>query len=269
MNQIVESVEYLKKRGIQQAEVGIVLGTGLGNLATHINVELEIPYTDIPHFPKATVEFHAGSLIYGTLAGKKVIAMKGRYHFYEGYNMQQIVLPVRVMKLLGINYLLLSNAAGGVNLEFKKGDLMLLDDHINLQVSNPLIGDNIDELGQRFTDMCEPYSLKLNNLLLKVAAQQQINLRKGVYVSVPGPMLETRAEYRYIKLIGGDAVGMSTVPEVIAANHMALPCAAISIITDECNPDNLKPVNIAEIIEVAGKAELVLSKLFIQLIAEL
>jgi purine-nucleoside phosphorylase len=269
LNKIKEAAAYIKSKGIDNPEIGIVLGTGLGNLATKINVEIEIEYSQIPHFPEATVEFHAGKLIYGTISGKKVLAMRGRFHYYEGYTMQQIVLPVQVMKLLGINYLLLSNAAGCINLNWKKGDLMLVTDHINLQPTNPLIGKNYDELGPRFPDMSQPYSKQLNEKLNAIADQKQITLRNGIYVSVPGPMLETAAEYRYLKITGADAVGMSTVPEVIAANHIGLPCAAISVLTDECNPDDLKPINIEEIIAVAGKAELKLTDLFVNLIRTL
>lgn len=266
---IEETVEFLKRKGITAPEIGIVLGTGLGNLTTKITTEIEIEYSEIPHFPEATVEFHSGKLIYGTIEGKKVLAMKGRFHFYEGYDFQQITLPIRVMKLLGINYLLLSNAAGGMNLKWKKGDLMLIDDHINLLSGNPLIGNNLDTFGPRFPDMSQPYSDKLNTMLAAIATEKGITLRKGVYVAVTGPNLETRAEYRFLKIIGADAVGMSTIPEVIVANHMSLPCAAVSVLTDECDPDNLKPVDISEIIAIAGKAELSLTELFTELIKRL
>lgn len=269
LTKINETVEFLKRKGITAPEIGIVLGTGLGNLATKITAEIEIEYSEIPHFPEATVEFHSGKLIYGTLEGKKVLAMKGRFHFYEGYDFQQITLPIRVMKLLGINYLLLSNAAGGMNLKWKKGDLMLIDDHINLLPGNPLIGKNLDAFGPRFPDMSQPYSDKLNTMLATIANEKGITLRKGVYVAVTGPNLETRAEYRFLKIIGADAVGMSTIPEVIVANHMSLPCAAISVLTDECDPDNLKPVDISEIIAIAGKAELSLTEIFTELIKRL
>lgn len=267
--QVNETVAYLKQRGIHSLDVGIILGTGLGNLATEIQPEIEILYSDIPHFPEATVEFHAGKLIYGTLAGKRVLAMKGRFHFYEGYSFQQITLPVRVMKLLGARYLLTSNAAGGMRPDLRKGDLLLINDHINLQPGNPLIGRNVDAWGSRFPDMSCPYSTVLNDGLKKVAAELDISLKEGVYVAVTGPNLETRAEYRFLQRIGADAVGMSTVPEVIVANHMSLPCAAVSVITDECDPDHLQPVNIEEIIAVAGKAELKLTKLFKRLIETL
>lgn len=262
---ILEAVEFLKKEGINQPQVGIVLGTGLGQLVNEIEVEVEVPYENIPHFPIATVESHTGKLIYGKLNGKQVLAMAGRFHFYEGYTMQQITFPIRVMKFLGINQLLLSNAAGAMNLDFPKGSLMLIDDHINLQPDNPLIGPNDDEMGSRFPDMSAPYNPEINEKIRAVAKENQIDLKEGVYVAVPGPNLETRAEYRYLRMIGADVVGMSTVPEVIVANHMGLPCAAISVLTDECDPDNLKPVDIADIIATAMEAE----KKLIVLIKEL
>jgi purine-nucleoside phosphorylase len=266
--ELKEAVDFLRARGITEPEVGIVLGTGLSNLASRIEVIRELSYNVIPNFPIATVEFHFGKLIYGTLAGKKVVAFQGRFHYYEGYSMDQVVMPVRIMKLLGVKYALLSNAAGSMNPDLPKGSLMLIDDHINLQPENPLRGPNEDELGPRFPDMSHPYSPDLNGKLLTIASDKGIKITKGVYVSVQGPNLETRAEYRFLRTIGADAVGMSTVPEVIACNHMALPCAAISVLTDDCDPDNLKPVNIEEIIAVAMKTEVLLSDLFEQLIKE-
>ncbi|MEO6914616.1 MAG: purine-nucleoside phosphorylase [Chitinophagaceae bacterium] len=262
MKQLTKARDFLKEMKIDRPDVGIVLGTGLSELINLVQVQASIPYSKIPGFPVATVEFHKGNLIYGTIGEKKVLIMQGRFHAYEGYNMQQIVFPIRVMKLLGITSLLLSNAAGGIHPGFKKGDLVLIDDHINLQLGNPLTGVNHDELGDRFPDMSRPYNPHLNDVLTSQALSMGIDLKEGVYASVNGPNLETRAEYRYLKIIGADMVGMSTVPEVIAANHMRLPCAAISVITDECDPDNLHPVNIAEIIEVAGQADKKLSKLF-------
>ncbi|MGL4596265.1 MAG: purine-nucleoside phosphorylase, partial [Bacteroidia bacterium] len=199
-----EAVAFLRSKGIVHAETGIILGTGLGNLATEIVPELEIMYSDIPHFPEATVEFHAGKLIYGKLAGKQVLAMKGRFHLYEGYSFEQITLPVRVMALLGVKRLLISNAAGGINLAYKKGDLMLIDDHINLQNGNPLIGHNVNEWGSRFPDMSAPYNLSINKKIVAIAERLQIGLHQGVYVSVTGPCLETRAEYRFLGRIGAD-----------------------------------------------------------------
>ncbi|MDB5279571.1 MAG: Purine nucleoside phosphorylase 1 [Ferruginibacter sp.] len=269
MDQLNEATAYLQSKGIHKADAGIVLGTGLHHLVNLMEIIQTIPYADIPNFPVSTVEFHKGNFIYGTIGNKKVLVMQGRFHAYEGYSMQQVVFPIRVMKLLGIQYLLLSNAAGGINLNFKKGDLVLIEDHINLQNGNPLTGKNLDELGSRFPDMSEPYSQLLSQELIDKATTLNIMLHKGVYAAVNGPNLETRAEYRYLKVIGADLVGMSTVPEVIAANHTQLPCAAVSVVTDECDPDHLKPVNIAEIIAVAGKADEKLSMLFYETIKAL
>ncbi|MDN3656672.1 purine-nucleoside phosphorylase [Ferruginibacter paludis] len=266
MDQLNEAKDYLKLKGISNADVGIVLGTGLHHLVSLIEVIQTIPYSDIPNFPVSTVEFHKGNFIYGRIGDKKVLVMQGRFHAYEGYSMQQVVFPIRVMKLLGIQFLLLSNAAGGINLSFRKGDLVLINDHINLQNGNPLTGKNAGELGSRFPDMSDPYSPVLSKALMEKAAALKIPLHKGVYAAVNGPNLETKAEYRYLKIIGADLVGMSTVPEVIAANHMQLSCAAISVVTDECDPDHLKPVNIAEIIAVAGKADEKLSLLIFETI---
>ncbi|MFY7707717.1 MAG: purine-nucleoside phosphorylase, partial [Flavobacteriales bacterium] len=265
MEEILEAVEWLQSRGIDNAEVGIILGTGLDGLAKQIEVEKEFNYSVIPNFPLSTVEFHFGKLLFGNLGGKKVIACQGRFHYYEGYDMQQVVMPVRVMKMLGVKYVLLSNAAGAVNLDFKKGELMLLDDHINLQSENPLRGQNLDELGPRFPDMSAPYSKLLNSRLEEIASEKNIKLNKGVYASVQGPNLETRAEYRMLKILGADAVGMSTVPEVIACNHMSLPCCCISVLTDECDPEHLAPVDISEIIATAKKAEVLLTSLYCDL----
>ena len=269
MEQLNKAKDFLFGAGIQEPFIGIVLGTGLHQLINYIDVKQTIPYSQIPGFPISTVEFHKGNLIYGTITNKNVLVMQGRLHAYEGYSMQQIVFPIRVMKLLGVQKLFLSNAAGGINLNFKKGDLVLIDDHINLQFGNPLTGKKFDELGSRFPDMSEPYDPYLKSLLQQKAKELNIELKEGVYASVNGPNLETKAEYRYLKIIGADLVGMSTVPEVIAANHMQLPCAAVSVITDECDPDNLKPVNIAEIIKAAGKADEKLSRLFYQAIESL
>ncbi|MBT8195803.1 MAG: purine-nucleoside phosphorylase [Bacteroidia bacterium] len=269
LEQVKESVDFLRKKGIDNPKVGIVLGTGLGAMVNEIEMECEVAYKDIPNFPEATVEFHEGRLIFGTLNGVKVLAMQGRYHFYEGYSMQQITLPIRVMKLLGIEYLLLSNASGSMNRNIPKGNLMLLDDHINLLPLNPIIGKNEDDWGTRFPDMSAPYDHALNNKLQEIAKDKNIPLHKGVYVSVPGPNLETRAEYRYLRTIGADAVGMSTVPEVIVANHMGLPCAAVSVVTDDCDPDNLKEINIEDIIAIAGKTEPLLITLYTKLIKTL
>lgn len=260
---------FLKEKGFLEPQIGIVLGTGLGQLVAHLNVEVAINYSDIPHFPVSTVEFHSGKLVYGTLEGKKVIVMQGRFHLYEGYNLQEVTFPVRVMKALGISSLLISNAAGAINLNYKKGDLMLLDDHINLQGGSPLAFATVSDFGERFTDMCAPYDTTLNEKMLAIAKEKNIVLHKGVYAAVVGPQLETRAEYRYLKIIGSDAVGMSTVPEVIVANHLNLPVIAVSVLTDECNPDDLKPVNIPEIIAVAGEAEPKMITLFKTLIGQI
>ncbi|MEO6315562.1 MAG: purine-nucleoside phosphorylase [Chitinophagaceae bacterium] len=269
MNELETAKKYLVAQGIGHVDAGIVLGTGLHHFVDLVNITHSIPYSSIPHFPVSTVEFHKGNLIYGSIGEKKILVMQGRFHAYEGYSPQQIVFPIRIMKMLGAQYLFLSNAAGGINLNFKKGELVLIDDHINLQNGNPLTGKNLDVLGGRFPDMSEPYSQIIGAVLKAKANQLGLPLQSGVYAAVNGPNLETRAEYRYLKIIGADVVGMSTVPEVIAANHMGLPCAAISVVTDVCDPDNLKPVNIAEIIEVAGKADEKLSLLFYETIKEL
>jgi purine-nucleoside phosphorylase len=258
---ILEATAFLKESGFGDAQVGIVLGTGLGAFGNKISNKKIVSYHSIPHFPVATVEFHKGQLITGFVGDKKVVVMQGRFHYYEGYSMQQITFPIRIMKQLGVEQLLLTNAAGGINPAFKKGDLVVIDDHINLQPENPLRGLNDPEFGNRFVDMSEPYYNALNAQLFIKAQELKIALKKGVYAAVVGPNLETRAEYRYIRNIGADMVGMSTAPEVIVANHVGLKCAAVSVITDECDPDNLKPVSIAEIIEVAGRADEVLSNL--------
>ncbi len=270
LKEIKEATDFIRQHGIDSPEVGVILGTGLGNLfVKKIKDPVVINYNSIPHFPVSTVEFHRGKLIYGTIKGKKVLAMQGRFHYYEGYNTQQITLPVRVMKMLGIENLLISNAAGNMNMKWKKGQMMLIDDHINLQPDNPLRGENFEVLGPRFPDMSQPYSIMLNKKLMKIAKKQNVKLNVGVYVGVMGPNLETRAEYRFLRQIGGDAVGMSTVPEVIVANHMGLPCCAISVLTDDCDPDNLKPAIISDIIKIAGKAEANLTELYVELIKQL
>ncbi|MBS1913024.1 MAG: purine-nucleoside phosphorylase [Bacteroidetes bacterium] len=236
-------------------EAGIILGTGLGHLADEIARVAVIEYADIPGFPLATVESHSGRLIVGHLGGKAVVAMQGRFHYYEGYSMGQITFPVRVMHELGAGTLLVSNACGGMNPLFRRGDLMVIEDHINLLGDNPLIGPNDETLGPRFPDMSEPYSHRLIALAEEVAMANAIRLLKGTYVAVAGPSLETRAEYRFLRAIGADAVGMSTVPEVIVARHMSMNVLGISIITDECFPDSLAPVNVADIIAAANRAE--------------
>lgn len=269
VKKIKDTVTFLKEKGITHPQIGIILGTGLGKLVDHIQTEIELEYDQIPNFPVSTVEFHKGKLIYGKMNGKQVLAMQGRFHYYEGYSMQEITFPIRVMKELGIKYLLISNAAGAMNLDFKKGSLMLIDDHINLLGDGPLTGPNHNNLGPRFPDMSQPYSKFLNERLERIAADQGIMLHKGVYVAVAGPNLETRAEYRFLRGIGADVVGMSTIPEVIVANHAGLPCAAISVLTDECDPDNLHPVDIKDILAIAAKAEVDLIRLFSELIKEI
>lgn len=264
-----ETAKFLGEHGFGGATVGIVLGTGLGSFVDMLQVSQSLPYEEIPNFPVSTVEFHKGKLLIGYIGNVKVIAMQGRFHYYEGYSMQEITFPVRVLKELGINSLFLSNAAGGMNPGFKKGSLVLIDDHINQLPENPLRGLNDPAFGNRFVDMASPYNKKLNALLEKTAASLEIPLMTGIYVSVAGPNLETRAEYRHLRSIGADMVGMSTVPEVIVANHIGLACAAVSVITDECDPDNLQPVDISEIIAVAGKADGTLSKLLEQAILNL
>jgi len=267
--QLEETAAYLQSKGFHAPETGIVLGSGLGKLVDEIENPIEAHYNHIPHFPLATVEFHSGKLIYGTLEGKKVIVMQGRFHLYEGYDLKDVTYPIRIMHLLGIQHLFISNAAGAINLNFKKGNLMLIEDHINLQGGSPLAFKNVAEFGERFTDMSEPYDPSLRTKLEKIAREHTIVLQKGVYASVVGPQLETKAEYRYLKIIGADAVGMSTVPEVIVANHLNIPCVAVSVLTDECDPDNLKPVNVQEIIEVAGRAEPEMITLFKELLKSL
>jgi purine-nucleoside phosphorylase len=266
---IEETSEYLKSKGFTAPDVGIILGTGLSKILDHIDIQHEVSYNHIPNFPTATVEFHKGKLIYGTLEGKNVIVMQGRFHLYEGYTLIDVTYPVRVMHELGIKHLLVSNASGAINTSFKKGEMMLIDDHINLQGGSPLAFKGVEKLGERFVDMSAPYDKTMSTSIEKIAAANSINLHKGVYASVFGPQLETRAEYRYLKIIGADAVGMSTVPEIIVANHLNLPVAAVSVLTDECEPDNLKPVNIPEIIAMAEKAEPHMITLFTELIKTL
>lgn len=264
------TINYIKSRiGDFEPEAGIILGTGLGGLVNEIEVEKQLMYSNIPDFPISTLEFHSGKLIFGKLAGVKVVAMQGRLHYYEGYSMQQITFPVRVMKMLGIKTLFVSNASGSLNPEFKKGDLMVIEDHINLQPENPLAGRNDPDLGPRFPDMSQPYQRNLISKALQIAKQNNITCHKGVYVAVPGPNLETKAEYRYLRIIGGDAVGMSTVPEVIVAKHMSLPVFAISVLTDEGFGEELTPVSVEEIIAVAQTAEPNMTLILKELIASL
>ncbi len=253
--QIAEALEFIRTKTSTIPKIGIILGTGLGGLVKEIKKEIVIDYGDIPHFPISTVESHQGKLIFGTLAGKKVVAMQGRFHLYEGYSLKQVTFPVRVMKFLGVENLLVSNAAGALNPLFQKGDVMIMSDHINLLGDNPLIGPNDDELGPRFPDMSEAYSKELIALAEQAALDLKIRVQKGVYVAMQGPNLETKAEYRFVRFIGADAVGMSTVPEDIVAVHMGMKVLGFSILTDECFPDALKPAKLEEILKVANKAE--------------
>jgi len=255
LTQFKESVAFIKTRTSVEPTIGIILGTGLGGLVKEIKVIDEIPYQDIPNFPVSTVESHSGKLIFGELGGKKVVAMQGRFHFYEGYDMKQVTFPVRVMKLLGIERLFVSNASGGVNPDFIVGEIMIQNDHINLFPAHPLIGKNFDELGPRFPDMSEPYDPEMIALAQKIAAENDIRVAVGTYAGLTGPTLETPAEYAYVRAIGADAVGMSTVPEVIVARHMDIPCFAISIITDLGVPGKIQKVSVQDVIEVASRQE--------------
>lgn len=268
VQKIAETASFLKEKGFINIDIAVVLGTGLGSFVDELEETSSIGYDTIPHFPVATVEFHKGKLILGKIANKKVLVMQGRFHYYEGYSMQEITFPIRVMKELGVKTLLLSNAAGGMQKKLRKGDLVLIDDHINLLPENPLRGLSDPYFGNRFVDMFEPYDSKLNKLIKRIAKTQLLPISKGVYVAVSGPNLETRAEYKYLHAAGADVVGMSTVPEVIVANHVGIACAAVSVVTDECQPSQLKPVNIEEIIAVAGTADKKLSRLFAELIRQ-
>ena len=255
MDKIQETAAFLKKETGFAAEVGIILGTGLGELVEHVEIQTSIDYENIPNFPLSTVETHKGKLIFGTLKKRKVVVMQGRFHYYEGYSMKQITFPVRVMKLLGIERLYISNVSGGLNPDFETGDIMIINDHINLLPENPLTGKNENSWGPRFPDMLETYNPDLINAAFLIGKSKGFRIHKGVYVSVPGPNLETPAEYRYLRIIGADAVGMSTIPEVIAARHANLEVFGISIITDICVPGRIKPVNIEEILSVANETQ--------------
>lgn len=269
LEKINETVSVIRKHTQDNYPVGIILGTGLGGLVKEISIDHEIDYNELPHFVLSTVESHKGKLIFGFIGDEKVVAMQGRFHYYEGYTMQQITFPVRVMKFLGVKYLLVSNACGGMNPDYRKGDIMIMQDHINLLGDNPLIGPNDDELGPRFPDMSEPYSEELISIAEKVAGRNDIKVQKGVYVAVPGPNLETRAEYSFLRKIGADVVGMSTVPENIVANHMGMKVLGLSIITDECFPETLRPVDVNEIIAAANAAEPKMTLIMKEVIKEL
>lgn len=269
LKQFDETIKFLKKQYKHKPQVGIVLGSGLGNFAGNIEVEKEVAYEDIPHFPVSTVEGHSGKMIFGKMGGKTVVAMAGRFHFYEGYSTQEVVFPIRVMKLLGIELLLLSNAAGSVNPSYKVGDIMIIKDHIGLFTVNPLIGKNMEEFGPRFPDMSEPYKRSLIQKAKEIAAQKNIDIKEGVYVAVTGPTFETRAEYHLIKVAGGDVVGMSTVQENIVANHMGLPVFAVSIVTDIGIREDDNIITHEEVLQAAKEAEPKLTLLFKELIASI
>ncbi|MFP4502097.1 MAG: purine-nucleoside phosphorylase [Candidatus Hydrogenedentota bacterium] len=266
---IQEAVRLIRSQHDIQPQIAIVLGTGLGSLAERITPAVRIPYEAIPHFPTSTVDTHAGELVLGELSGKPVVALSGRFHFYEGYSLQQVTFPVRVARGLGVSTLVVSNAAGGLNPLYKAGDLMLITDHINLMGDNPLIGPNDERLGPRFPDMSAPYSNRLQELANAVALEQGVRLQHGVYLGVQGPCLETRAEYRFMRAAGADAVGMSTVPEVITAVHAGLEVMGFSAITDECLPDALEPADIEKIIATANAVEPVMSELVSACIARM
>lgn len=269
LEKIKETTEFIKKRINVNPQYGIILGTGLGGLVKEINVTKTIEYDEIPNFPISTVESHHGKLVFGTLEDKEVVAMQGRFHHYEGYSFQEITFPVRVMKMLGIEALFVSNACGSLNPDMKAGDIMIIDDHINLLGGNPLIGKNMNELGPRFPDMSAPYDKDLIKKAQQIAGDNNIKAHTGIYASVQGPNLETRAEYKFLRIIGADVVGMSTIPEIIVARHMDLPCFAISVITDEGFHEDLKPVSLELILEVASKTEPKMTKIIKDLITNL
>ena len=269
IDKINESINYIRNLYKEIPSVGIVLGSGLGSFTSEINIEKEIAYSDIPHFPVSTVEGHSGKLIFGELSGKKVVAMAGRFHYYEGYTTQEVVFPIRVMKYLGISTLLISNAAGGMNKTFKVGDLMIINDHISMLTLNPLLGKNEEAFGTRFPDMSEPYKKYLIDSALKIAAAAKYDVKQGVYVGVTGPTFETRAEYKMLNILGGDAVGMSTVQEVIAAVHLGLPVFAMSVITDIGIREEENTITHEEVLQAAKDAEPKLTHIFKELIAAL
>jgi len=264
-----EALQYIQEHTDLRPNYMLILGTGLGQLAEEMDIETEVSYDKIPHFPVSTVESHAGKLLFGTLGGKEVVAMQGRFHYYEGYTMQQIVFPLRVLKANGADTLFVSNACGGMNPNYTAGDIMLIRDHINMIGDNPLVGPNDEDLGPRFPDMSEPYSERLMDIAKNAALESNLQMHQGVYIALSGPMLETKSEYRFLRLIGADVVGMSTVPEVIAAVHMGMEVLGISAITDECFPDSLKPVNIEEILEAASIAEPKMTRVIVDVLKKL
>lgn len=267
VQQVQQTANYLKQQYAAQPEVAVILGSGLGNFAANITVEKEVPYTDIPNFHASTVKGHTGKMIFGTLSDKKVVAMSGRFHYYEGYSPQDVVFPVRVLKQLGVKTLLLSNAAGGVNPSFKVGDIMFINDHISFYTPNPLIGKNIEQWGTRFPDMSEPYKKHLIAKAKEIASANDIEVKEGVYFVVTGPTFETRAEYRMIHILGADAVGMSTVQECIVANHMGMDVFAASVITDIGIREEENVITHEEVLEAANAAEPRLAKIFMELVA--
>jgi purine-nucleoside phosphorylase len=268
-DQIQEAAAAVRAKWAATPAAGVILGTGLGKLTEDIRGEAVLPYEAIPHMPRSTAPTHKGQLVCGTLEGKPVVAMEGRFHFYEGWSLQQVTFPVRVMKALGCEVLVVSNACGGMNPQWAKGDLMLIEDHINLLGDNPLIGPNDDRLGERFPDMCHAYDRGLLALARRLALEEQIVCHQGVFVAVSGPNLETRAEYRFLRQIGADVVGMSTVPEVIVGVHAKMRILGVSVITDQCLPDALEPVSLAEIVATANEAEKKLRRLVRRVVAAL
>ena len=269
IEKIDETVSYIRKKTDAEPEIGIILGTGLGRLADEIEIDLELSYSELPNFPVSTVESHKGKLLFGKISGKSVVAMQGRFHFYEGYNMLEITFPVRIMKFLGIKNLLISNASGSMNPYLRKGQIMIIEDHINLTGNNPLIGITDSKLGIRFPDMSEAWSQRLIKLTERIAMEIQLKIHKGVYVAVSGPCLETRAEYRFLRNIGADVVGMSTVPENIVARQMGMEVLGLSVVTDECYPDSLQPCTLEDILEAAASAEPFLTRLMKEIVKKL
>ncbi len=269
LSKINETADFILKKSKTKANIGIILGTGLGGLVEEIDINSTLDYNEIPNFPVSTVEGHHGRLIFGTLGGKEVVAMQGRFHFYEGYNMQEVTFPVRVMKMMGIETLLVSNASGGLNPDFAVGDVMIIDDHINMFGTNPLIGKNIDELGSRFPDMSVPYSKDLINKAFEIAYKNNIKLKRGIYVGTSGPTFETPAEYKMFRILGADVVGMSTVPEVIVARHMNMTCFGVSIVTDSGVPGEIVEISHEEVQEIAAKAEPTMTYVIKELVASL
>ncbi|MFH2012797.1 MAG: purine-nucleoside phosphorylase [Pseudomonadota bacterium] len=269
LKKIEETKHYIFTRTKTTPKIGILLGTGLGGLVDRINIKMSIPYEEIPNFPRSTVESHMGNLVVGSLAEREIVVMQGRFHYYEGYSMQEVTFTIRVMKALGVRVLIISNAAGGLNPQFNPGDIMIITDHINLTGGNPLIGPNLDILGPRFPDMSQPYTKEMFDLAEKVASEENIKLNRGIYVGIAGPSLETAAETRFLRMIGADAVGMSTVPEVIVAVHSGMKVLGLSVISNLNLPDNLKPHSMKEIIAVANNAAPRLIKLIERLVQEI